>query len=135
MNIHELTALTGETPRQVRYLIAEGLMPPPEGGRSNAYYGEVHVAAIRGYQRLRALGFKPAAIRLLREGRGGPVTLPVAPGLALSIDPALFPSSAEDQPAPCALAKRITELITDILMETSKHGPDTDPAPGDADGS
>ena len=135
MNIHELTALTGETPRQVRYLIAEGLMPPPEGGRSNAYYGEAHVAAIRHYQRLRALGFKPAAIRLLRKGRGGPVTLPVTPGLVLSIDPALFPGCGEGQLDPCAIARRITDLVIDILRETSKHGPDTDSSPGDADDS
>ena len=45
MNIHELTELTEETPRQIRYLVAEGLMPAPDGGRSNASYGDVHVAA------------------------------------------------------------------------------------------
>jgi DNA-binding transcriptional MerR regulator len=129
MNIHELTELTQETPRQIRYLVAEGLMPAPAGGRSNASYGEAHVAAIRAYQRLRALGFKPAAIRLLREGRGGPVTLPVATGIALALDPALLGSPIPD---PQALAARITDLLTDILRETQHHGtaphPDDDPA-------
>ena len=53
MHIRELTAETGTTERQVRYLIAEGFVPAPRGGRSNADYGEDHVAAIRRYGRLR----------------------------------------------------------------------------------
>jgi DNA-binding transcriptional MerR regulator len=122
MNIHELTELTEETPRQIRYLVAEGLMPAPDGGRSNASYGDVHVAAIRAYQRLRTLGFKPAAIKLLREGRGGPVTLPVAPGIALALDPALLIGARGVPPDPLALAGRITDLLTDILRETQHHG-------------
>ena len=65
MNIRKLTALTDIPERQVRYLIAEGFMPPPRGGRSNAEYGDDHVAAIRRYTRLRELGFPPAAIKLL----------------------------------------------------------------------
>jgi hypothetical protein len=108
-------------------------MPPPEGGRANASYGEAHVAAIRAYQRLRALGFKPAAIRLLREGRGGPVTLPIAPGLALSIDPALLADANGGRPDPSALAQRITDLLTDILRETPQHGTDPQPALDAAD--
>ena len=131
MNIHDLTALTGETARQVRYLIAEGLMPPPDGGRANADYGEAHVAAIRAYQRLRALGFRPAAIRLLREGRGGPLTIPLAPGLALSLDPALLAGAAGPPPDVQALAARIAELLADILMETSQHATATPADPGD----
>lgn len=123
VNIHDLTALTGETARQVRYLIAEGLMPPPDGGRANADYGEAHVAAIRTFQRLRALGFRPAAIRLLREGRGAPISIPVAPGLALSLDPALLAGGAGPRPDPQALVARIASLLTDILTETSPHAP------------
>lgn len=134
MNIHELAALTDETPRQVRYLIAEGLMPPPEGGRARASYGEPHVAAIRAYQRLRAFGFKPAAIRLLREGRGGPVTLPLAPGIALSLDPALLSGAAECRPDPCLVARRVAELLTDLLKEAPSHGPDATSDAGPDDG-
>jgi MerR family transcriptional regulator, copper efflux regulator len=123
VNIHELTALTGETARQVRYLIAEGLMPPPAGGRANADYGDAHVAAIRAFQRLRALGFRPAAIRLLREGRGAPVSIPLAPGLAISLDPALLAGGAGPRPDRRALAARIDDILDDILTETSHHAP------------
>lgn len=122
MNIHELVALTGETPRQIRYLVAEGLMPAPDGGRANAAYGEAHVAAIRGYQRLRALGFRPAAIRLLRQGRGAPITIDIAPGLTLGIDPSLLAGAADaPRPDPQVLARRIAELLADILAETTQH--------------
>ncbi|MFC7477067.1 helix-turn-helix domain-containing protein [Dankookia sp. GCM10030260] len=123
MNIHDLTALTGETARQIRYLIAEGLMPPPTGGRATADYGEPHLAAIRAFQRLRALGFRPAAIRLLREGRGAPVSIPLGPGLALSLDPALLAGSLGPPPDPGALAARITDLLADLLTETTPDVP------------
>jgi ATP-dependent helicase HepA len=68
MNIHDLIALTGTAERQIRYLIAEGFMLPPRGGRSNADYGDDHVAAVRRYAQLRDLGFPPAAIKLLFDG-------------------------------------------------------------------
>ena len=46
MKIGELAALTGVAERQVRYLIAEGFIPAPRGGRANADYGDEHVEAI-----------------------------------------------------------------------------------------
>ena len=39
MNIHELVERTGVAERQVRYLIAEGFLAPPRGGRANAWAG------------------------------------------------------------------------------------------------
>ena len=114
MNIRELTGLTGTAERQVRYLIAEGFVPPPRGGRANADYGDDHVAAIRRYARLRELGFPPAAIKLLLEAREG-APFPVAPGIALVVDPNVIASGAEVGP----LAQRIVEILTDLLKETS----------------
>jgi hypothetical protein len=52
MNMRELTRRARVTERQVRYLIAEGFIPAPRGGRANADYGDDHVAAIRRYARL-----------------------------------------------------------------------------------
>jgi len=114
MKIRELIALTGVAERQVRYLIAEGFVPAPHGGRSNADYGEEHVEAIRRYSRLRDLGFPPAAIKLLLEAREG-APFPVAPGLTLVVDPDLLGSGADIGP----LVARITALLTDLLKETS----------------
>jgi MerR family copper efflux transcriptional regulator len=113
MNIRELTAATGIPERQVRYLIAEGFMPPPRGGRSNADYGDDHVIAIRRYTRLRELGFPPAAIKILIEARQG-APFPVAPGITLVIDAALVGSGRDVGP----ILDRIRKLLGDVLEES-----------------
>ncbi|MFC7693151.1 MerR family transcriptional regulator [Paeniroseomonas aquatica] len=46
MNIIELAEVVGETPRQIRYLIAEGFIPNPDGSRARPEYRESHVEAI-----------------------------------------------------------------------------------------
>lgn len=112
MNIRELTDRTGIAERQVRYLIAEGFIPPPSGGRSNADYGEEHVAAIGRYARLRDLGFPPAAIKLLLQSREG-VPFPVAPGVTLVVDPALLATGQPVDP----LIDRLRHLLADIMKE------------------
>jgi DNA-binding transcriptional MerR regulator len=118
MKIGELTALTGVAERQVRYLIAEGFIPAPRGGRANADYGDEHVDAIGRYTRLRDLGFPPAAIKLLLEaGEGAP--FPVAPGITLVVDPDVLGSGTDVGP----LVERITSLLSD-LMRKSTHEPD-----------
>jgi DNA-binding transcriptional MerR regulator len=110
--MHELTDVTGVAERQVRYLIAEGFIPPPRGGRANADYGEDHVAAIRRYVRLRELGFPPAAIKLLLHAKEG-APFPVGHGVTLVIDPAVIGSGADPGP----IGKRIVKLLTELLRE------------------
>jgi MerR family copper efflux transcriptional regulator len=113
MRLNELTDLTGIAERQVRYLIAEGFMLPPRGGRANADYGEDHVAAIRRYSRLRELGFPPAAIKLLLQAREG-APIPVAPGITLVVDPNLIGSGVDAGP----LAERIVKLLQELLGDS-----------------
>lgn len=114
--MRELTRLTRVTERQVRYLIAEGFVPSPRGGRTNADYGDDHVAAIRRYNRLRDLGFPPAAIKLLLQAReGAPFT--VAPGLTVVVDPELLGSGRPAGP----LIKRIAKLLTELLKDDKEH--------------
>jgi len=112
MNMRELTRRARVTERQVRYLIAEGFIPAPRGGRANADYGDDHVAAIRRYARLRELGFPPAAIKLLLDAREG-APFPVAPGVTLVVDPNLLGSGTRPDP----LIERIAKLLTDLLKE------------------
>jgi DNA-binding transcriptional MerR regulator len=112
MNIRELVAETGIAERQVRYLIAEGFVPAPMGGRANADYGEEHLTAIKRYTRLRELGFPPAAIKLLLQTReGAPFT--VAPGITLVVAPELLASATPVRP----LVARIEKILTDLLKE------------------
>ena len=112
MHIRELTAHTGVAERQVRYLIAEGFIPPPRGGRANADYGEDHIAAIDRYARLRDLGFPPAAIKLLLQAREG-APFPVAPGITLVVDPKLLASGTPVQP----IIESIQSLLADLFKE------------------
>jgi MerR family transcriptional regulator, copper efflux regulator len=114
MRMNVLTELTGIAERQVRYLIAEGFIPPPRGGRANADYGEDHVAAIRRYVRLRDLGFPPAAIKLLLQARDG-APIPVAPGITLVVDPDLIGSGADVGD----LTERIVTLLSKVLGNKS----------------
>ena len=118
MNIRELTSRTGIAERQIRYLIAEGFMPAPHGGRSNADYDDDHVVAIQRYSRLKELGFPPAAIKLLLQGgHGAPFT--VAPGITLVVNPDLLGQVADVTP----IINRATALLKDLLEEQT-HEPD-----------
>jgi len=115
--MRELTKITGYTARQVRYLIAEGFVPSPEGGRTNAEYGKIHVSAIKRYQLLREAGFSPASIRLLMESQTG-VPFQVIPGISLLVDPHLL---AERLPVD-DLDDQIKSLLDRIFSkQTSKQ--------------
>jgi MerR family transcriptional regulator, copper efflux regulator len=120
MNIRELAARAGLAERQIRYLIAEGFIPPPHGGRANAWYDEDHVAAITRYVRLRDLGFPPAAVKLLLQNSEG-APFPVAPGITLVIDPKLLGSGMPADP----VIDSIRCLLADIL-EDPAHADDHD---------
>jgi hypothetical protein len=65
------------------------------------------------YQRLRALGFPPAAIKLLLLSSEG-VPLVVAPGVTLVIDPKLVGSGADTAP--------MLEKIASVLKDAIKGG-------------
>ncbi len=114
----------GLTPRQVRFLVAEGFVPPPRGGRALAEYGEDHLAAILRYQALREAGLPPSAIRVVLALSGG-LPVPIAPGLALLVDRTRLDPSLD----PAEIARRTAEILTPLLQETHDAAPDpTDPA-------
>jgi DNA-binding transcriptional MerR regulator len=115
MHSRELVARTGISERQVRYLIAEGFMPHPTGGRAMAEYGETHVEAVQRYMRLRELGFPPAAIRTLLESKEG-APFPVAPGITLVVDPNLLHRRTAIGP----ILTRLKRILTTIFKEP-KH--------------
>ncbi len=111
MNFDELVHATGVAGRQIRYLISEGFVPPPTGGRTYAAYGDTHVRAINRYDRLRGLGFPPAAIRLLLDAKEG-IPVPVIPGLTLVIAPELIGSEDNASDIAAKAAEKIVELLT-----------------------
>jgi MerR family transcriptional regulator, copper efflux regulator len=117
MNIRDLSSRTGTPERQIRYMIAEGFVPPPRGGRAHADYGDDHVAAIRRYNTLRRRGLPPQAIRvLLASGTTAP--FPVAPGVSLHVDPQLLGAAMDVD----ALVDRIRDVLSNIMEPTdAKH--------------
>lgn len=125
VRIHELVERAKVSERQVRYLIAEGFIPAPAGGRANAQYGETHLHGIRRYMRLRELGFPPAAIRLLLSAREG-TPFPVAPGITLLVSPDVIASGQPVEP----LLAQLEKLLSTILNEDGTHANDA-AAPND----
>jgi MerR family copper efflux transcriptional regulator len=117
LHIRDFTQRTGIPERQVRYLVAEGFMDPPRGGRANADYGEDHVASVQRYLRLRELGFPPAAIKLLLQSRDG-APFPLAPGVTLVVDPQLLASGAAVEP----MVEDLRHLLTDLFREKTHAG-------------
>ena len=115
MTLRELTEVVGVAPRQIRYMIAEGFVPPPDGGRANASYGVKHVEAIQRYMRLRDLGFTPASIRVLLDAREG-VPFPVVPGVTLVVEPELIASGEPVEP----LLRRIRSRLGEILDKSGE---------------
>lgn len=111
MTLRELAEVVGVAPRQVRYMIAERFVPPPDGGRANASYGEKHVEAIQRYMHLRGLGFTPASIRVLLD-----IGIRVAPGITLVVESALIASGEPLEP----LLRRIKSLLGEILNKSGE---------------
>ncbi|OYU72308.1 MAG: hypothetical protein CFE32_24135, partial [Alphaproteobacteria bacterium PA3] len=109
VRMRELIKMTGLAERQVRYLIAEGFISPPSGGRANAEYDDDHVAAIRRYLRLKELGFPPAAIRLLLDAKEG-VPIAIEPGITLVISTEQLGVSRDVEP----LQRRLSNVISDL---------------------
>ena len=107
MTLRELTEVVGVAPRQVRYMIAEGFVPPPVGGRAHASYGEEHVEAIRRYMRLRGLGFTPCVDSGSAAGRGRRADSQWRDGITLVVPPELFASGEPVEP----LLRRIEALL------------------------
>lgn len=119
MDIHAFTALVGETPRQIRFLIAEGFMPPPTGGRAKAQYGVEHVEAVRRYRWLRER-FSPAQIKVMMTATSEGLRLPVAPGIDLLLDLSMIGPGLD----PARIAERVNELLADLPASDTHANPE-----------
>jgi hypothetical protein len=95
-------------PRFVRFLIAEGAIPGPSGGRANAEYEERHADGIRRYLSMRDLGLSAERTKEIVAGFvAGEIPVPIAPGLTLLI----HPSRLSQVPNTKAVAAEITRAI------------------------
>ena len=68
-------------------LVAEGVIPPPRGGRANADYDEDHLNGIRRYLSLRGLGLSAARTKEIVAGAADDgLPVPIAPGITLIVN-------------------------------------------------
>ena len=66
MTLAELADRLGIQPRQIRFMIAEGILPPAaKTGRSADAYEEAHVVKGQRYLALYRMGMKPGSIKVL----------------------------------------------------------------------
>ena len=66
MTLMELADALGVAPRQIRFLIAEGILPAAQKtGRSADAYGDEHFRQAQRYFALHRMGMKPASIKVL----------------------------------------------------------------------
>ena len=92
-------------------------MPPPEGGRRFATYGPAHLAAVRRYQALRALGYAPAQITAVLDvaraaSESGASAIPLAPGVMLVVDKAAL---GPQPPDPEAIGRLAAADLSQLL--------------------
>jgi DNA-binding transcriptional MerR regulator len=87
MTLSELAERLGIPPRQIRFMIAEGILPAASRtGRAADAYDETHVTKGQRYLALHRLGMKPGSIKVLMEFDDA-VPILQSHGVELRIDP------------------------------------------------
>ncbi len=87
MNREQLEAVTGVSARNIRYLITEGILPPPEGSARAARYTDEHVRILQIYTEAKADGVGSLdIIRRRIAGEESRSTTMVLPGIELMVD-------------------------------------------------
>lgn len=107
MTLLELSEALQVPPRQIRFMIAEGCLPPANGtGRGADAYDETHLVKGRRYITLHGLGMKPQAIKVLMAFDEA-IPIFQGHGIELRVDPAVDPKKTN--------AKKAIEEITATL--------------------
>lgn len=87
MTLIELSEELNVPPRQIRFMISEGCLPPANGtGRGADAYDETHLMKGRRYINLHKLGMKPQAIKVLMAFDDA-IPIYQSFGIELRIDP------------------------------------------------
>lgn len=107
MTLAELAEALDVAPRQIRFLISEGILPAAQKtGRSADAYGAEHLRRAQRYLALHRMGMKPASIKVLMSFDDA-VPILQEQGVELRVGPAFDPATLDLE----ALAERITEAL------------------------
>ena len=95
MTLAELADRLGIQPRQIRFMIAEGILSPAaKTGRSADAYEEAHVVKGQRYLALYRMGMKPGSIKVLMAFDDA-VPILQEGGIELRIDPQVTPQELD----------------------------------------
>lgn len=95
MTLAELADRLSVPPRQIRFMIAEGVLPAAlKTGRSADAYDEIHVTKGQRYLALHRLGMKPGSIKVLMAYDDA-VPILQEKGVELRVDPQLAPEDLD----------------------------------------
>lgn len=112
MNREELEAESGVSARNIRYLIAEGILPPPDGPGRSARYTPEHLRHLRIYVDAKTEGISSLdVIRRRIESSGLRRTLQVLPGVELTLDPAVIADGTSIEDIMTALRAIVEENL------------------------
>ena len=95
MTLNDLAERLGVPARQIRFLIAEGILPPAaKTGRAADGYDETHVLQGQRYLALHRMGMKPGSIKVLMAFDDA-VPILQAGGVELRVDPGISPEAID----------------------------------------
>lgn len=77
MNLQELEERSGCPARLIRFLIGESVLPPPQGGRRFARYGDMHLRGLAIYRASKEEGVESLDVIRARVGGGDLTTVHV----------------------------------------------------------
>lgn len=95
MTLSDLAERLGVPPRQIRFMISEGILPPAaRTGRAADAYDDEHVTKGQRYLALHRLGMKPGSIKVLMAFDDA---IPILQdfGIELRADPRISPAQLD----------------------------------------
>ena len=113
MTLAELAERIGTAPRQIRFLIAEGILPPAhKTGRTADAYGEDHLIKAQRYLAMHKMGMKPASIKVLMAF-GDAVPIVQFGGVEVRVSADIAPGSIDVD----AVIREITAALTTYVSK------------------
>mgnify|MGYP001212030539 CR=1 FL=1 len=109
LRMEDLERLTGQPRRNIRFLIAQKVVPEPRSRGRNASYGPEHLVALKTYARLKAAGVGSLDVireRIAAAGDGGPLLIAPLPGVEVRIEASVLREKGAE-----ALASAIADAV------------------------
>jgi DNA-binding transcriptional MerR regulator len=111
MTLAELAERIGTAPRQIRFLIAEGILPPAnKTGRAADAYSDEHLIKAQRYLALHRMGMKPASIKVLMAFDDA-VPIVQTDGVELRVSPDTAPESIDVEAVVAEIAMALRTYV------------------------